>query len=60
MKGDEINPGETGKMASSKKMLELESSHEWAGNEKDMPEIHERIGARKFSLVFSSMSFRKG
>lgn len=31
----------------------------WAGNEKEMPEIHEGVGPRKLSLVFSSISVRK-
>lgn len=30
----------------------------WAENEKEMPEIHVRVGPGKLSLVFSSMSFR--
>lgn len=31
----------------------------WAGNEKEMPEIHERVGPGKLGFVFSSMSFRR-
>lgn len=32
----------------------------WTGNEKEMPEIHERIGPAKLHFLFPSMSFRKG
>lgn len=61
MKGDERNPGEKRKSGFKQENAWIRrQTCEWAGNEKDVPVIHERIGAGKSPLVFSSMSFRKG